>query len=175
MNELDAIRNEYRRYRSLAEKAFSRLDDAQRNRVIIEDTNSIAMLIRHLGGNLQSRFRNFLTEDGEKPWRNRDAEFEERSYSFAESQQIWSDGWTVLEDTLDSLTLDDLDRTVTIRGVGLSVHEALARSATHVAYHTGQIVLLARLLTEPGQWQSLSIPRGGSADYNAEPTREKQP
>lgn len=175
MDELNALINEFRRYRTLAEKAIQRLDDDKLNRVLVAETNSVAMLMRHLGGNLESRFMNFLTEDGEKPWRQRDEEFAERRYSREDAERIWSDGWSTLEATLASLALDDMNRTVTIRGVELSVHEALARSVSHVAYHTGQIVLLARLLTDPAGWESLSIPRGRSADYNTAPTREKQP
>jgi uncharacterized damage-inducible protein DinB len=159
MNELDAIRNEYNRYRTLAEKAFGQLNDHAINQLLAVETNSVAMLVRHISGNLQSRFTNFLTEDGEKPERNRDAEFAERAYTKEELEQLWAKGWEVLDGAVDTLTVDDLRRTVQIRGVSLSVNEALARSVTHLAYHVGQIVLIARILTKPGQWESLSIPR----------------
>ena len=175
MNELDSIRNEFKRYRALAEKAFVQLDDAMLNQLAAEETNSIAMIVRHLSGNLQSRFTDFLTSDGEKPTRDRESEFETREYSREEMMQMWSAGWRVLENTLESLMPSDLDRDVAIRGVALSVHEALARSVAHVAYHTGQIVLLARLFTRPGTWKYLSIARGESQSYNANPSREKQP
>jgi uncharacterized damage-inducible protein DinB len=175
VNELDAIRNEFHRYRTLAEKAFGRLNDQAINQLLAEETNSIAMLVSHLSGNLQSRFTNFLTEDGEKPGRNRDSEFAERAYTKEELEQLWTKGWEALEAAVGALTLDDLERTVQIRGVSLSVNEALARSVTHLAYHVGQIVLIARVVTTPGQWESLSIPRGQSAAYNAAPTKEKKP
>jgi uncharacterized damage-inducible protein DinB len=159
MTELDAIRNEYNRYRTLAEKAFGPLNEHAVNQLLAEETNSVAMLVRHISGNLQSRFTNFLTEDGEKPERDRDAEFAERAYTKEELEQLWAKGWEVLDGALATLTVDDLGRTVQIRGVSLSVNEALARSVTHLSYHVGQIVLIARILTKPGQWESLSIPR----------------
>lgn len=175
MDELEAIANEFRRYRALGEKSMQRLDESALNRVMAGDLNSVATIARHIGGNLRSRFTNFLTEDGEKEWRDRDAEFEAVRYGKPDITAIWAEGWDVLEGALANLSAEDLDRTVSIRGVPLSVHEALARSATHVAYHVGQIVLLARLFTPPGQWESLSIPRGQSASYNAAPVREKKP
>lgn len=174
MDELSAITSEFRRYRMLGEKGLAQVDDDALNRVLAEETNSIAMLVRHVSGNLKSRFTNFLYEDGEKLWRNRDVEFEEVAYGRQEIAQLWASGWRTLEETLDELTPADLDRTVTIRGVSLSVHEALARSVAHVAYHVGQIVLLARLM-KGAAWESLSIPRGHSATYNAAPTKEKVP
>jgi uncharacterized damage-inducible protein DinB len=169
MTELDAIRNEYNRYRTLAEKAFGPLNEHAVNQLLAEETNSVAMLVRHISGNLQSRFTNFLTEDGEKPERDRDAEFAERAYTKEELEQLWAKGWEVLDGALATLTVDDLGRTVQIRGVSLSVNEALARSVTHLSYHVGQIVLIARILTKPGQWESLSIPRGESAAWNTAP------
>lgn len=164
MNELTAFTNEFRRYRGLGEKALARLDGEALNRVLAEETNSAAMLVRHISGNLKSRFTNFLTEDGEKPWRDRDAEFDERHYRRDEIDQLWSEGWTVLEAALSQLGAGDLERTVTIRGEALTVREALARAVAHLAYHVGQIVLLARLLVSPGDWESLSIPKHRSAD-----------
>lgn len=175
MNELQAITNEFRRYRTLAEKSFARLDEDALNQLLAESTNSVAMLIRHLGGNLKSRFTDFLTEDGEKPWRNRDSEFAKSRYLKEELDGVWSDGWRALDDAVSQLSPEDLDRTVQIRGVSLTVHEALARSVSHVAYHVGQIVLIARVLTKPGGWDSLSIPPGQSTAYNAQPLREKKP
>ncbi len=175
MNELEAILNEFNRYRTLAEKSIARLDEERLNRVPGDSTNSVAMLVRHLGGNLRSRFTNFLSEDGEKPWRNRDDEFAQRTYSREEIDEIWSTGWRALEDALNQLSQDDLDRTVQIRSVPLTIHEALARSVSHVAYHVGQIVLITRLLTRPDDWESLSIPPGKSVAYNADPVREKKP
>ena len=166
------FRTEYARYRQLAEKAMSQMPDELLNRVPAPDANSAAMIVRHMSGNFVSRFTNFLTEDGEKPNRDRDAEFEERKYTRDELEELWSKGFAVLEDTLGTLSDADLERTVTIRRQPLTVHAALARSLAHLAYHVGQIVLLARI-SAAGPWESLSIPRGQSQSYNAAPTREK--
>jgi uncharacterized damage-inducible protein DinB len=171
---IDDFQAEYRRYRLLGEKALAQMPDAALNHVPAPEANSAAMIVRHMSGNLRSRFADFLTTDGEKPDRDRDQEFLERSYTRREVDDHWAQGWTVLESTLSSLTDADLSRTVTIRQQGLSVHAALCRSLAHVAYHVGQLVLLARMTaTEP--WQSLSIPRGASVAYNAAPNRERAP
>ncbi|HJU88973.1 MAG TPA: DUF1572 family protein [Gemmatimonadaceae bacterium] len=166
------IESEYRRYRALGEKAMSQLSDHALNRIAATDGNSIAMVVRHLSGNLLSRFTDFLTTDGEKPWRNRDGEFETREYSRAETDQMWKDGWGVLERELASLTDDALRREVKIRQQSLTVQEALLRSLAHAAYHVGQMVLLARIFAHE-EWKSLSIPKGKSEEYNRAPTLEK--
>ena len=170
----DDFRAEYTRYRLLAEKALAQMPDAALNRVFAPDGNSAAMIVRHMSGNLTSRFTGFLTEDGEKPNRDRDREFDDRTYSRAEMDALWSSGWSVLEDALRSLSDADLSGTVTIRQQPMTVHGALSRSLAHVAYHVGQIVLVARM-TADHDWQSLSIPKGQSQTYNASPTREKKP
>jgi uncharacterized damage-inducible protein DinB len=167
---IDDFRSEHARYRQLAEKALAQMPEAALNQVPSTDSNSAAMIVRHISGNLISRFTNFLTEDGEKPSRDRDAEFVERPYSRAEIDELLRKGYAVLEDALASLTDDDLARTVTIRQQPLTVHAALSRSLAHVAYHVGQIVLLART-TAAGSWQSLSIPRGQSQQFNAAPRK----
>ena len=166
------FRTEYVRYRKLAEKAMSQMPDELLNRVPAPDANSAAMIVRHMSGNFVSRFTNFLTEDGEKPNRDRDAEFVERTYTRDEVEELWAKGFAVLDDALASLSDADLERTVTIRRQPLTVHAALARSLAHLAYHVGQIVLLARIYAD-SPWESLSIPRGQSQSYNAAPTREK--
>jgi hypothetical protein len=166
------FRTEYARYRQLAEKAMSQMPDAMLNRVPAPDANSVAMIVRHMSGNFVSRFTNFLTEDGEKPNRHRDAEFEEQAYTRVELEELWSKGFAVLDDALAALHDPDLARTVTIRQQPLTVHAALARSLAHLAYHVGQIVLLARIYAA-GPWESLSIPKGQSETYNAAPSREK--
>ncbi|MEP7000212.1 MAG: DUF1572 family protein [bacterium] len=171
---IDDFVGEYKRYRILGERALDQLSDAALNDVPADDANSAAMIVYHVSGNLTSRFTDFLTADGEKPWRIRDQEFENRSASRDEISQVWKTGWSVLEGQLAQLADVDLARTVTIRNQPLSVHAALCRSLSHVAYHVGQIVLLAR--TSAGaQWNSLSIPRGQSNAYNANPTGEKAP
>ncbi len=164
------FRAEYARYRELAEKALAQMPDAELNRVLAPEGNSVAMLVRHMSGNFVSRFTNFLTEDGEKPNRDRDREFDERPYSRAEVNALWAKGFAVLDDALASLGDDDLEHTVTIRQQPMTVHAALCRSLAHLAYHVGQIVLLARIGAE-APWQSLSIPRGQSQQYSAAPKR----
>jgi hypothetical protein len=171
---LQDIVDEYRRYRVLGEGALAQASDVALNQMPSADGNSIAMIVRHLSGNFASRFTDFLTEDGEKPWRDRDGEFEIREYSRAEVDSMWAKGWQVVESALAGLEDGHLSRTVKIRGQPLSVHAALARSLSHAAYHVGQIVLLARVGTGEG-WKSLTIPRGQSAQYNQNPTREKVP
>lgn len=171
---IDDFRGEYARYRQLAEKAIQQASEDALNAVPAPDANSIAMIVRHISGNFKSRFTDFLTSDGEKPGRDRDDEFTERHYMPQEIDQMWRQGWAVVEDTLRQLGDGDLERTVTIRGQPLTVHAALSRSLSHVAYHVGQIVLLARVDTG-AQWQSLSIPRGKSAEYNKAPTKERVP
>src|SRR4051812_2267961 len=137
---------EARRYRSVAEKAIAQVSDENLNRVLASDGNSVAMLVRHLSGNMVSRFTDFLTSDGDKPWRHRDSEFEAQQYSRADVAELWEKGWTVLEAAVIPLTQDDLAKTITIRSVPLTVQQALFRAAAHLAYHSGQIVLLARIV-----------------------------
>lgn len=166
--------DENRRYRRIGERALEQLTDSALNRISAPDGNSAAMIVRHLSGNLVSRFTDFLTTDGEKPWRDREAEFEERAYSRSEVSAMWSSGWEVLEGALMSLREDELARSVTIRGQPLTVHAALCRSLAHVAYHVGQLVLLGRQGAE-APWQWISIPRGASEAYNLAPNLEKDP
>ena len=167
-----SIEGEFRRYRALAEKAMAQLPDAALNRIPVVEGNSIAMIVRHMSGNFLSRFTDFLTSDGEKSWRNRDGEFETREYGRAELEEMWKKGWGVLEKELTSLTDADLGREVKIRQQPLTVHEALARSVAHAAYHVGQIVVLARIFAHE-EWKSLSIPKGKSEEYNRAPIYEK--
>lgn len=166
--------DEYRRYRLTGERALAQIPDDALDRVSAPDGNSPAMLVRHLSGNLASRFGDFLTSDGEKPWRDREQEFAERSYTRAEMEALWAEGWQVVEATLAGLTEADLARTVTIRGQPWSVHAALCRSLAHAAYHVGQLVLLARQ-SAGAPWRWISIPKGGSAAYNAAPYLERSP
>jgi len=166
--------DEFNRYKLIGRKAIEQASDEGLNEVIGPDGNSIAMLVRHISGNLRSRFTDFLTTDGEKSWRDRDGEFETRPYSRTEIDEMWAAGWQVVESEVGRLVDADLDRDVVIRGQSLAVHEALARSVAHVAYHTGQIVLLARMLAS-AEWKWISIPKGASAEYNRNPTLEKAP
>jgi len=169
---IESILFEYRRYKSLVERAIAQVEDADLYRVLGEDGNSIAILIQHLSGNLKSRFTHFLTEDGEKPWRHRDREFEETQQDRAELLLQWNAAWEIVLGEVGALTDADLSKTVHIRGVDLTVSDALHRSLAHAAYHVGQIVLLARVFVGPA-WESLSIPRGKSEEYNQNPVYEK--
>ena len=171
---IDDFRSEYQRYRLLAERAVAQISDEALNAVPAPECNSIAMVMRHLAGNFVSRFTDFLTADGEKPDRDRDREFDEGSYSRSDVEAAWRRGWDVVEAQLRALRDADLERIVTIRGQPLTVHAALSRSVAHLAYHVGQIVLLARMHSG-SDWQSLSIPKGQSAAYNRAPDREKSP
>jgi hypothetical protein len=162
---IDDFRSQYANYRQLAEKALAQMPDEQLNRVLAPEGNSAAMIVRHVSGNFVSRFTNFLTEDGEKPNRERDREFDERPYSRTEVSELWAKGFAVLDSALAPLGDDDLGRTVTIRQQPMTVHGALTRSLAHLAYHVGQIVLLARIHAA-GPWESLSIPRGQSQTYD---------
>ncbi len=155
---LEAIEGEYRRYKRLAESTFEQLSAEELAQVPAAEGNSVAMLVWHLAGNLKSRFTAFLTSDGEKPWRQRDSEFEERSVAHEALLQKWNEGWSVLFEALQELTDADLSKQVAIRGEALSVRAALLRSVTHTSYHVGQIVLLGKSL-RGGGWRSLSIPR----------------
>ena len=163
---IDDFRAQYAQYRQLAEKALAQMPDSELNHVLAPEGNSVAMIVRHVSGNLVSRFTNFLTEDGEKPDRERDREFEERPYSRDEVNSLWSKGFAVLDDAIAPLGDADLQRTVTIRQQPMTVHAALTRSLAHLAYHVGQIVLLARI-GAAGPWESLSIPRNSSQQFNA--------
>ena len=158
----------------MGEKALSQVPDEDLNEVLGADNNSVAMIVRHINGNLLSRFTDFLTSDGEKPWRNRDSEFEDATYDRQDVEEMWAEGWGVLESELSKLSNDHLQRHVYIRGQSLTVHEALCRSLAHVSYHVGQIVLLARIF-KAGDWQWITIPKGRSQEYNRNPTKEKGP
>ena len=168
---LPLIEAEFVRYKLLGERAKGQLQpDELLART--ERGNSIAIIVWHVSGNLESKFTDLLTTDGEKPWRNRDTEFEPRDASPAEVAEKWERGWRVLFAALAELTDDDLAAPVTIRGVPFRVDEALLRSLAHVAYHVGQIVLLAKSF-RGDEWEYLSIPPGQSEAYNANPVLEK--
>lgn len=167
-----AIEAEYWRYKALGDSTLAQVDDEALCRVPAEESNSVAVVLWHVAGNLESRFTDFLTSDGEKPWRDRDVEFDERVVSRADARAKWDRGWVVVLDALRGLSDDDLSRQVTVRGQSLSVAEALARSLAHTAYHVGQIVFLGKMWRGTG-WTCLSIPRGASRVYNASPGNEK--
>jgi hypothetical protein len=161
---ITSIEAEYRRYKTLGEGAINQLADSELAQVA-GTGNSIVTIVWHLAGNLKSRFTDFLTADGEKPWRDRDSEFLAREVSRKELQTKWEDGWRVLFAALTDLSDVDLGRTVTIRGEPHTVAQALHRSLAHASYHVGQIVYEAKAL-RGADWRYLSIPPGQSARFN---------
>lgn len=160
-------------YRSLGEKTIDRLSDEQLNWQYNPESNSVAMIVRHLSGNMLSRWTDFLTSDGEKPWRQREAEFDYGSFSRDSLLEAWNKGWERLFLTLRSLKEEDLSKEIFIRNEAHSVTEAINRQLAHYPYHIGQIVYIGKMVCND-QWQSLSIPRGGTDRFNAEKfSREK--
>lgn len=155
----------FRYYKSLSERAMAQVSDEQLFINLDDETNSIAVIVKHMAGNLRSRWTDFLTSDGEKPTRDRDAEFVDPPGTRDALLGIWNEGWDALFQALEPLTDADLERTVTIRGEAHSVMQAVNRQLTHYAYHSGQIVLLARHLNHSG-WKTLTIPRNQSAEFN---------
>lgn len=163
-----AIR-ELRRLHRLADDALAQVGDHDFVRPLGDDENSLAIVVKHLAGNMRSRWTDFLTSDGEKPDRDRDGELElDAGDSRSDLAARWAAGWQTLFDAIEPLGEDDLARTVTIRGEGLSVLQAIGRQLTHYAYHVGQIVLLARHWAGD-DWQSLSVPKGRSRAFNQAP------
>ena len=154
-----------RQYKSLAEGAMAQISDDQLTRRLDTESNSIAIVVKHMAGNMRSRWTNFLTTDGEKPDRNRDFEFEAPPTTRAELLQMWESGWRCVFAALEPLTEADLGRTVYIRTQPHSVMQAINRQLAHYAYHVGQIVFLAKHFRS-AQWRSLSIPRGKSAEFS---------
>lgn len=155
---IGSLEFEYRRYKSLGEGTFDQLEGEHLVHVPAPEGNSIAIIVWHIAGNLKSRFTDFLTSDGEKPWRQRESEFEERPVTHEELKRKWDEGWAVLFAALDRLTDADLAKTVVIREESMPVHAALHRSLAHTASHVGQIMLLGKTL-KGAEWRSLSIPR----------------
>ena len=161
----DAL-NTFREYKKLGERAFAQLDDQDLFRTIDEESNSIAVIMKHLAGNMLSRWTDFLTTDGEKPERNRDMEFVMLPETTKDEMlAYWEKGWKCAFDAIEALTPDDLLRTVTIRGQDHTVIQAITRQVAHYANHIGQIVYLAKHL-KAGKWQSLSVPKNRSAEFN---------
>jgi len=155
----------FRHQKRLADRAMAQIDDDAFFALLDPEANSVAVLVKHLAGNMRSRWRDFLTSDGEKPDRNRDSEFViEPGQDRAWLMDYWASGWDTLLGAIDSLTPEDVGRTVTIRGEPHLVLKAINRQIDHYSYHTGQIVLLCKHYAPV--WQTLSIPKGGSAEYN---------
>ncbi|MES2332233.1 MAG: DUF1572 family protein [Bacteroidota bacterium] len=159
----DSIKR-FKYYKELGDKTFEQIDEAAMFYQPSTESNSIAVIIQHMYGNMLSRWTNFLTEDGEKEWRKRDAEFEHMQCSKQDILAFWNDGWKCMFDTLESLQPGDLMKTITIRTEPLSVYDAILRQLAHYPYHVGQIVYIGRLVKNEG-WKSLSIPKGDSKVY----------
>lgn len=154
-------------YRLLGEKSFEQLTEEQLLWQANEASNSIAIIVNHLWGNMMSRWTDFRTTDGEKEWRDRDAEFENEITSRAELVRKWDEGWDCFLGALNSLQEEDLGSIIYIRNMGHTVMEAINRQLAHYPYHIGQIVFIAKLIRDE-QWVSLSIPKGNSKEYNSE-------
>ena len=169
---ISSIEGEFRRYKRLGDESIGQLRDEELAQPGPGGGNSAAILVWHLSGNLKSRFTDFLTSDGEKPWRSRDEEFQARSVRRSELREKWNEGWEILFATLQSLNDADLGRTVVIRGESFKAHEALHRLMAHAAYHAGQLVYLAKALRGP-DWKCLSIPLGKSNEFNQNPTGQR--
>ena len=163
---LASIKQQFHYYKSLGEKAMDQLE-AEQLFISNKDTNSIAIIVQHLYGNMLSRWTDFLTTDGEKEWRNRDNEFEKNISTKKELLKIWEEGWNCLFNAINSLSPAQLMDIIYIRGEELTVVEAINRQLAHYAYHAGQIVFAARQLKQT-EWTSLSIPRNRSKEYNLE-------
>jgi hypothetical protein len=153
-------------YKDLGEKSFAQLTGEQMHFSSNENSNSIAVIVRHMAGNMLSRWTNFLTEDGEKEWRDRDAEFETHEMNKEAVIVLWEKGWKCFFDTVSALKEDDLLKTIHIRHEPLIVIDAIIRQMAHYPYHVGQIIYIAKMLKND-EWQSLTIPKGGSVQYNA--------
>jgi len=153
-----------RHYKSLAERAMAQVTDEQLVTVLDSEMNSIAVIVKHMAGNMRSRFTDFLTTDGEKPDRNRDAEFLDPPSTREALMALWEEGRTSVFQALEPLSDDDLKRSVTIRGEAHSVMQAINRQTAHYAYHCGQIVFLAKHFKQ-SDWKSLTVPRGKSAEF----------
>jgi hypothetical protein len=162
---LEDARSLFAYYKKLAERAMDQVADESLFTCIDGESNCIAIIVKHMAGNMRSRWTDFLASDGEKPGRDRDAEFEEPPATRAELLGLWESGWACLFSALEPLTDADLPRTVTIRGEAHSVMQAVNRQLAHYPHHVGQIVLLAKHFAGD-RWQSLSIPRRHSAEFN---------
>ena len=164
---LESAKKQFLYYKTLGEKAVSQLDDEQLFVVANEDTNSIAQIVKHLSGNMISRWTDFLTSDGEKEWRNRDDEFVDTYASKSELLENWNKGWDCLFNAINPLKPEQLSEIIYIRNEGHSVVEAINRQLAHYPYHIGQIVFYAKLLKKT-EWESHSIPKNKSGEYNSE-------
>lgn len=166
INYLESTIKQFEYYKILGDKTFAQIPEEKLFWQYNEDSNSIATIVKHLWGNMLSRWTDFLATDGEKEWRNRDGEFENDIASKQEMLDKWNEGWKVFLDTLKSLKDEDLEKIIYIRNQGHTVLEAINRQLAHYPYHIGQIVFIGKMCVE--KWDSLSIPKGNSQTYNAD-------
>ncbi len=164
-NYLSDVGETFRSYKRLAEKSLAQVSDEEFFKTIDEKSNSIAAISKHIGGNLRSRWTDFLTSDGEKPDRNRDSEFMADEDTRESLTKFWENGWNALFSMLETLTAEDLRRTIQIRGENYPVFKAINRSLAHTASHVGQIMFLAKHFRS-SNWKSLSVPKNKSAEFN---------
>lgn len=164
---LESVKKQFAYYKLLGDKTFEQLTDDQFRWQYNDESNSIAMIVNHLSGNMLSRWTDIFNTDGEKQWRDREAEFAVAKPDRQTLLAIWNKGWNTFFETLESLTDEDLEKIIYIRNMGHTVTEAINRQLAHYPYHVGQIVFLGKMLCNE-KWQSLSIPRGQSESYNAE-------
>lgn len=164
---LEGIKKQFLYYKLLGEKTFDQISEEKLFSKYNEDSNSIAIIVKHLHGNMMSRWTDFLSSDGEKEWRDRDGEFDEGVETKEEMLKLWSAGWACLFDALESLKEEDLSKTIYIRNQGHTVIEAIIRQLAHYPYHVGQIVFIGKMFADD-HWQSLSIPKNTSKDYNSD-------
>ncbi|MGL2986324.1 DUF1572 domain-containing protein [Flavobacterium sp. RSSA_27] len=163
---LESVKKQFLYYKLLGEKAINQLTEEQLFLALNDDTNSIALIVKHLSGNMLSRWTDFLTTDGEKDFRNRDAEFENNWNTKDEVMAHWDKGWNCFLNSLESLQPEQLNTIIYIRNEGHTVMEAINRQLAHYPYHIGQIVFSAKQLKN-GDWESLSIPKNKSQSYNS--------
>lgn len=164
---LNSVKKQFEYYKLLGEKTFEQLSDDKLFWQYNDDSNSIATIVKHLWGNMLSRWTDFLTSDGEKKWRDRDAEFENDITTRQELLDKWNDGWNCFFNALNSVTDEDLGKVIYIRNMGHTVLEAINRQLAHYPYHVGQIVFIGKMASDEA-WKSLSIPKGNSQSYNAD-------
>ena len=162
---LSSAIKQFEYYKSLGDKTLAQLTFEELKKEFAEDSNSISIIVKHIVGNMLSRWTNFLSEDGEKEWRKRDEEFDDTFTSKEDLINAWNNGWKCLFNALKPLAPNDLSKIIYIRNQGHTVTEAINRQMMHYAYHIGQIVFLGKLIKEKN-WQSLSIPKGKSKNYN---------
>lgn len=172
-DNLESVKRQFAYYKLLGEKTIEQMTDAELNWQYNEESNSIAAIVKHLSGNMLSRWTDFLQSDGEKEWRDRDREFVIESISKKNIEDLWHKGWKCLFDALNDLTIDDLNKLIYIRNMGHTVSEAINRQLAHYPYHIGQMVYIGKML-KGDKWISLSIPKDDSVKYNSDKFSKKR-